>query len=112
MRTVKKAPKGRFKEGFARVLFLLAACVSILAVILICVFLLANGIPAIREVGLFKFLSGKVWRPGQRHRTATLPMIVGSLYITAGAILLGVPTGIPTALDSCRGSLPALRRRS
>ena len=109
MRTVKKAPRGRFKEGFARVLFLLAACVSILAVILICVFLLANGIPAIREVGLFKFLSGKVWRPGN-DIYGILPMIVGSLYITAGAILFGVPTGILTALYLSRfASRPAAK---
>ena len=109
MRTVKKAPKGRFKEGFARVLFLLAACVSILAVILICVFLLVNGIPAIREVGLFKFLSGKVWRPGN-DIYGILPMIVGSLYITVGAILFGVPTGILTALYLSRfASRPAAK---
>lgn len=109
MQTVKKASKGRFKEGFARVLFLLAACVSILAVVLICVFLLANGIPAIREVGLFKFLSGKVWRPGN-DIYGILPMIVGSLYITAGAILFGVPTGILTALYLSRfASRPAAK---
>lgn len=53
-----------FKEIFMKIVFLIAALASIGAVILICVFLFANGIPAIKEIGLFDFLLGDTWRPG------------------------------------------------
>lgn len=85
------------KEKGMRLLFFGAALVSIAAVILICVFLLASGIPAIREVGLFKFLLGTRWKPAN-NLYGILPMIVGSLYVTGGALLLGVPIGILTAV--------------
>ncbi|HZW50038.1 MAG TPA: phosphate ABC transporter permease subunit PstC [Bacillota bacterium] len=87
----------RRKEQFASYLFLLTACISIAAVILICLFLFANGIPAMREIGLFNFLSGRVWRPSN-DLYGILPMILGSIYVTAGALLLGVPLGILTAV--------------
>lgn len=85
------------KEKGMKLLFFGAALVSIAAVILICVFLLASGIPAIREVGLFKFLLGTRWKPAN-NLYGILPMIVGSLYVTGGALLLGVPIGILTAV--------------
>lgn len=87
----------KFKEKFMKLLFLTGACVSILAVALICVFLFANGIPAIREIGLWDFLSGTTWRPSN-DIYGIFPMILGSVYVTAGAILLGVPVGILTAV--------------
>lgn len=87
----------RRKEQFASCLFLLTACISIAAVILICLFLFANGIPAMQEIGLLNFLSGRVWRPSN-DLYGILPMILGSIYVTAGALLLGVPLGILTAL--------------
>ena len=87
----------KFKERFMQVLFLLSALVSILAVALICIFLFANGIPAIREIGLWDFLSGTSWKPEQ-NIYGILPMITGSIYVTAGAMLIGVPIGILTAL--------------
>lgn len=87
----------KFKERFMQVLFLLSALVSILAVALICIFLFANGIPAIREIGLWDFLSGTSWKPEQ-NIYGILPMIIGSIYVTAGAMLIGVPIGILTAL--------------
>lgn len=89
------------KEKLMKYLFLLTACVSIAAVILICVFLLANGVPAIREIGLFKFLSGTTWKPAN-NLYGILPMIVGSIYVTAGALLVGVPIGILTAVFMAR----------
>lgn len=89
------------KEKGMRLLFFGAALVSIAAVILICVFLLASGIPAIREVGLFKFLLGTRWKPAN-NLYGILPMIVGSLYVTGGALLLGVPIGILTAVFLAR----------
>ena len=81
-----------FKENGMRLLFLAAACISILCVFLICLFLFMNGLPAIGEIGPFKFLLGIQWKPGQ-NLYGIAPMILGSLYVTAGAILVGVPLG-------------------
>ena len=78
------------KEKIMKAVFFATACISILAVGLICIFLFANGMPGIREIGLFKFLFGKT-------NSGILPMILGSLYVTAGAIMIGVPVGIFTA---------------
>jgi phosphate transport system permease protein len=83
----------RFSEAAARVLFTVAACVCILAVALICLFLLVNGVPAIAEIGLFEFLSGTTWRPAN-NLYGIAPMIVGSLYVTAGALIFGIPLGL------------------
>ena len=77
--------------------FLLAALVSILCVGLICVFLFANGIPAIREIGVPEFLLGRTWKPGN-DIYGIFPMIVGSVYVTGGALLLGVPIALLTAV--------------
>jgi phosphate transport system permease protein len=85
------------REGAARILFLAAACVSIIAVLLITVFLLVSGVPAIGEIGVFKFLLGTVWKPGN-DIYGILPMILGSFYVTAGALILGVPVGVMTAI--------------
>ncbi|MGN1085554.1 MAG: phosphate ABC transporter permease subunit PstC [Porcipelethomonas sp.] len=81
--------------------FLAAACVSILAVAMICLFLFANGIPAMGKIGFLKFLTGDVWRPSN-DIYGILPFILGSLYVTAGAIILGVPIGIMTAVFMAR----------
>lgn len=89
------------KETVMKFVFLLCACVSILAVVLICVFLFANGVPAIGKIGVFKFLSGTAWKPGQ-DIYGILPMIIGSLYVTAGAIIIGVPIGILCAVFMAR----------
>ncbi len=85
------------KEGVAKAFFMVAAGVSILAVALICVFLFANGVPAIAQIGLPDFLFGTTWRPGN-DVYGILPMIVGSVYVTAGAMIVGVPTGILCAI--------------
>lgn len=77
--------------------FFIAACASVLAVALICVFLFANGIPAMTEIGIFDFLTGLTWRPGN-DIYGIFPMIIGSLYVTAGAIIVGVPIGILTSV--------------
>ncbi|MCF2682001.1 phosphate ABC transporter permease subunit PstC [Faecalicatena contorta] len=84
-------------EKFMQGVFFIAACASVLAVALICVFLFANGIPAMKEIGFGKFLSGEMWKPNN-DIYGILPMIVGSLYVTAGAIVFGVPIGILTAV--------------
>lgn len=84
-------------ETFMRGVFLIAACASVLAVALICFFLFANGLPAMNEIGFAKFLTGTTWRPNN-DIYGILPMIVGSIYITAGAIMVGVPVGILTSV--------------
>lgn len=84
------------KESLMKYLFLLAACVSVAAVGLICVFLFANGTPAIREIGLVPFLFGTKWRPSS-DLYGILPMIAGTVFVTAGALLAGVPVGVLTA---------------
>ena len=85
------------KEGIAKALFVAAAGISVLAVALICVFLFANGVPAIAQIGLPEFLFGTTWRPAN-DIYGIFPMIVGSIYVTAGAILVGVPTGLLCAI--------------
>lgn len=85
------------KERIMQIVFLATACVSILAVILICVFMFANGIPAIGEIGIFKFLLGTQWKPNN-GLYGILPMIIGSIYVTVGAIIVGVPIGFFTAV--------------
>jgi len=91
------------KENIMRAVFLLSALASILAVALICVFLFANGIPAFAKIGIFDFLLGREWSPSDVPQVfGILPMIVGSLHITAGAILLGVPIGIFSAVFMAR----------
>lgn len=77
--------------------FFVCALVSILAVVLICVFLFANGVPAMQKIGLDNFLLGTTWKPGN-DLYGILPMILGSVYITAGAIVVGVPIGLLTAI--------------
>lgn len=85
------------KELLMKIVFFLAACVSIFSTILICVFIFANGVPAIKEIGVFKFLFGTVWKPSN-DIYGIFPMIIGSIYVTAGAIILGVPVGVLCAV--------------
>ncbi len=83
----------KYRESIMKAVFLVAACVSILAVVLICGFLFVNGFPAIAEIGPLKFLGGIIWKP-QEGQFGILPMIIGSIYATAIAILVGVPIGL------------------
>ena len=87
----------KYSEKIMHVVFLLAACASILAVILICAFLFVNGIPTIGKIGLGNFVLGKIWMP-KSGISGIFPMIIGSIYVTAGAILVGVPVGILAAI--------------
>jgi len=87
------------KEKIAKYIFFAAALTSVLSVALICIFLFANGIPAIKEIGFFDFILGKEWAPNDVPASfGIFPMILGSIYVTAGAIILGVPVGILTAV--------------
>ncbi len=93
----------------AKVLFALAAAVSILAVVTICVFLFAGGLPAIGKIGVTEFLFGTVWRPAN-DVYGIFPMIVGSIYVTAGALIVGVPTGLLAAIYLSRFASDRMRR--
>lgn len=97
------------KETVMKYVFLLCACASILAVVLICLFLFANGVPAIGKIGIFDFLLGEKWKPGN-DIYGILPFILGSIYVTAGAIVIGVPVGILTAIFMARYCPPKLYR--
>lgn len=86
-------------ESAMHAVFFIAALASIIAVLLICLFLFANGIPAIAKIGAFQFLLGREWTPTDIPPAyGIFPMILGSLYVTAGAIITGVPIGILTAV--------------
>lgn len=78
-------------------LFLICACVSILAVVLICVYLFASGVPAMAEIGFTDFLFGTKWKPSSGYY-GIFPMIIGSILVTGIAVIIGVPIGILCAV--------------
>lgn len=79
--------------------FLISAIMSIIAIIFICIFIFAGGIPFIQEYGLKNFLLGTEWKPSNTPASfGILPMILGSFYVTLGAIIIGVPIGVLTAI--------------
>jgi phosphate transport system permease protein len=91
--------KGR-SESVMKALLTLCALAAVGFVAVICVYLTAAGVPAIREIGAFDFLFGPVWDPtsGEDPRFGVLPMLLTSLYGAAGALLLGLPVGFLAAL--------------
>ena len=97
----KRYARNKIKEQIMRILFFVCACASVFAVAAICVFIFANGLPAIGEIGVPEFLLGKEWRPGM-NKFGIFPMIVGSIYVTAGAIIIGVPIGLLCAVFMSR----------
>ena len=87
------------KEAVMARVFFVCACASVFAILLICVFLFVGGLPAVFEIGPVEFLFGQEWAPMNRPPSfGILPMIAGSIYITVGAIVIGVPVGIFTAV--------------
>ena len=84
-------------EQIMRGLFLASACICVLAVGAICAFLFINGLPFFAHYSPLQFLTGTTWAP-LRGEFGILPMIVGSLYVTLGALVLGAPLGILTAI--------------
>lgn len=88
-------------EVFMHFVFLAAACTSVLAVALICAFLFANGMPALFKIGVPEFLLGQKWKPSA-GLYGILPMILGSIYVTGGAVLIGVPVALMTAVFMAR----------
>lgn len=95
------------KEKIMQFVFLAAACASIALVAMICVFLFANGLPTIGKIGVTDFLLGEKWRPNN-DIYGILPMILGSIYVTLGAVCVGVPVGILTAVFMARFCPPEI----
>lgn len=93
--------KNKYIEQTMRFVFLAAACVSITATITICIFLFANGVPAMLKIGLKNFIFGLKWKPSI-DLYGIFPMIVGSITVTLGALILGVPLGLFTAVFLAR----------
>ena len=89
------------KEKIMQAVFLGAACASIILVALICYCILAQGLPAVYQIGISDFFTGVKWRPSN-DVYGILPMILGSVYVTAGALCIGVPIGILTAVFLAR----------
>ncbi|MCL2106071.1 MAG: phosphate ABC transporter permease subunit PstC [Oscillospiraceae bacterium] len=106
-----KNRRGRFAEALMGAVFLCSALASVAAVALICLFLFVRGLPAMAEIGLFRFLLGREWSPTDIPPAfGILPMIAGSLYITAGAVVIGGPVGILTAVFLARSCPKRLYR--
>ncbi len=105
--------KHGLKMGEAAVqgIFLVLGMVTVAAVVLICVFLILSGLPAIRQVGLADFLFGRTWEPtGADPRFGILPFLLTSIYGTAGAILIGTPIGFFTAVYLAKMVSPRKKR--
>ena len=96
-----KTMTNKVKEKLMEIVFLLTAVVSIVAVALICVFLFGNGIPAMKKIGFAEFLTGTKWKPGN-NKYGIFPMILGSIYVTGGALVIGVPVGVLMAVFMAR----------
>lgn len=96
-----KTMTNKVKEKLMEIVFLLTAVVSIVAVALICVFLFGNGIPAMKKIGFVEFLTGTKWKPGN-NKYGIFPMILGSIYVTGGALVIGVPIGVLMAVFMAR----------
>ena len=95
---IRRKSKADLKELVMRAVFIVAAVVFIAAVLTICVFIFAQAFPAIAKIGLFKFLFTVEWAPTDGiPKFGIATMIVGSCYVTAGALLVGVPIGLLTA---------------
>mgnify|MGYP001091778695 CR=1 FL=1 len=99
----------KVKEQVMRWVFAATAAFSIAAVALICVFLFLNGLPFFTKYDLGAFLSGTTWKPAN-NIFGILPMIVGSLYVTGGALLFGAPVGILAGIYLARFCPVRLRK--
>lgn len=91
--------RARFKEGAVRAGFFITSLVSLAAVGCICVFIFRGAWPAISQIGLWNFLSGTAWKPNNDpQKFGIFYMIIGSLYVSGGALILGVPAGLGAAI--------------
>lgn len=110
----------KVKETLSKVLFTAAAIICIVAVVTIFVFIVAKSIPALSKIGVFDFIFGDVWRPDKEDvydqaingKYGILPMIVGSIFSTVGAIIVGGVLGFFTAVFLARFSSPKVKKSS
>lgn len=99
------------KESLVEKIFFLAASISIISVFLIVFYIFTEGLPFVFDYGLKDFLFGKEWKPSNNPALyGILPMIIGSLYTTLGALIIGVPIGILTAVYLAHFTSPKLYR--
>ena len=102
--------KKQLFEGVVHGIFLLLGLITVGCVLLITVYLVISGIPAIRRIGLVPFLFGKTWKStGADPSYGILPFILTSVYGTAGAIVLGVPVGFLTAVYLAKAAPPRIK---
>lgn len=95
--------KRAWLEKGSKALFFLSSLLSVAAVICICLFIFGGAMPAFRQIGLWKFITGTVWKPNNNpQRFGIAYMIIGSFYVTGGALLIGVPIGLLTAIFMAR----------
>lgn len=98
-RRADSVTRQKYTEKIIHMIFLLLGLITVGCVLLISVYLIISGIPAIREIGLREFLFGKKWAStAAEPKYGILPFILTSVYGTAGAIILGVPVGFFTAV--------------
>lgn len=108
---LKQNNKGNIIESVIHFAFLLLGLFAVGCVLLITIYLVISGIPAIREIGLFDFLFGVKWAPTNAEAEyGILPFILTSIYGTAGAILIGVPVGLLTAVYLSKAAPPNVKR--
>lgn len=86
-----------FIDRASRNIVFICAFASVIILIAIFVFIFKEGLPAFQRIGILDFLFGTEWRPGQ-EQYGVLPMIIGSLYVTFGAMLIAIPLGIGCAI--------------
>ena len=87
-REIKRQVRIDPKEFIMKIVFIVAAVIFVAAVVTICVFIFAQAFPALKEIGLFKFLFGTHWWPTiDEPQFGIAPMIVGSIYVTAGSLI-------------------------
>ena len=104
------AKRKRTFENFVHGIFLILGLVTVACVLLISIYLIVSGIPAIRQIGLVNFLFGKKWEPtAATPAFGILPFILTSIYGTAGAIILGVPIGFLASVYLAKAAKPKLR---
>ena len=102
--------KKKVLENIVKWIFLLCGIAAVGFVLCICLYLVISGVPAIREIGLWNFLFGKVWAStAAEPKFGILPFILTSVYGTAGAILLGVPVGFLTAVYLAKLAPPKVK---
>lgn len=108
---LKQNNKSSIIESVIHFAFLLLGLFAVGCVLLITIYLVISGIPAIREIGLFDFLFGVKWAPTNAEAEyGILPFILTSIYGTAGAILIGVPVGFLTAVYLSKAAPPNVKR--